>query len=150
MYLTKRQPSASVPALQNIQSTMNRLFDEILDDYFGTGRARSIGWAPPVEIYETDRELVFVAEVPGFEINDIAVSLDNSQLTIAGERKAEEEEGRQYHRNERSYGKFERSFQLPGSFDTEKIKANMKNGILRIALPKREEAKPKRIEVKVE
>lgn len=149
MYLKRRDSSTSVPTLQDIQNSMNRLFDDAFDDFLGSNRGRSIGWAPAVEIYETTQNLVLIAEVPGFEKNDITISLENNQLTFAGERIVTEKENRQYHRNERRFGKFERSFQLPGSFDGEKVQANLKNGLLTITVPKREEAKPKQIEVKI-
>jgi HSP20 family protein len=148
MYLKRRDPSTSVPTLHDIQNSMNRLFDEAFDDFLGSNRGRSIGWVPAVEIYETNQKLVLIAEVPGFEKNDITISLENNQLTFAGERIVTEQD-RQYHRNERRFGKFERSFQLPGSFDGEKVQANLKNGLLTITVPKREEAKPKQIEVKI-
>ncbi len=149
MFPTRRDASTPAPALQNIQSTMNRLFDEALGDFFGPTRSRAMGWAPPVEIYETDNDLVLVAEIPGIDRKDIHISFENGQLTIAGERKLEEK-SRNYHRNERFYGSFERSFQFPGSVEGEKIAANLKDGILRISVPKKEEAKARQIQVSVE
>ncbi|MFZ0429557.1 MAG: Hsp20/alpha crystallin family protein [Acidobacteriota bacterium] len=147
MFPTRRDASTSAPALQNIQSTMNRLFDEALGDFFGPTRSRAMGWAPPVEIFETDSELVLLAETPGMDRKDVHISFENGQLTISGERKAAE--SRNYHRNERFYGAFERSFQFPGSVDGEKITASLKDGILRIAIPKKEEAKARQIQVTV-
>ena len=147
MFPSSRDASTSAPALQNIQSTMNRLFDEALGDFFGPTRSRAMGWAPPVEIYETDSELVLVAEVPGIDRKDVHIAFENGQLTISGERKADA--SRNYHRNERFYGNFERTFQFPGSVDGEKITASLKDGILRVAIPKKEEAKAKQIQVTV-
>lgn len=149
MFPSRRDASTSAPALQNIQSTMNRLFDEALGDFFGPTRLRAMGWAPPVEIYETDNEVVLVAEIPGIEKKDIHISFENGQLSISGERKAPEQ-SRSYHRNERFYGSFERTFQFPGSVEGDKIAANLKDGVLRISIPKKEEAKARQIQVSVE
>ncbi|MEJ2078619.1 MAG: Hsp20/alpha crystallin family protein [Acidobacteriota bacterium] len=148
MFPARRDASTSAPALQNIQSTMNRLFDEALGDFFGPTRSRAMGWAPPVEIYETDSELVLVAELPGVERKDLHISFENGQLTIAGERKGPEQ-SRNYHRSERFYGSFERTFQFPGSVDGEKIAASLKDGMLEVKIPKKEEAKARQIQVSV-
>ena len=131
MYLTRRNQGASLPTLQNIHTRINRLFDDAFDDVWGREGQRTRTWAPPVEIYDTENELVLVAELPGFERGDIDISFDNGQLGISGERKYEEEEGRNYHRNERWYGRFERAFQLPVSVDPEKIGAKLKDGWLK-------------------
>jgi HSP20 family protein len=128
---------------------MNQLFDGAFDDIWDRGGQRTRTWAPPVEIYENEGELVFVAELPGFKRGEIEISVENGQLSLAGERRFEEQGSRNYHRNERWYGRFERAFQLPVSVDPEKIAANLKNGLLVISVPKREEAKPRQIEVKV-
>lgn len=149
MFPTRRDASTSAPALQNIQSTMNRLFDEALGDFFGPTRSRAMGWAPPVEIYETDNEIVLVSEVPGIDRKDIQISFENGQLTISGQRKPADDKGRNYHRNERFYGAFERTFQFPGSVDGEKIEATLKEGMLRVSIPKKEEAKARQIQVSV-
>lgn len=149
MFPTRRDASTSAPALQNIQSTMNRLFDEALGDFLGPTRSRAMGWAPPVEIYETDNELVLLAEIPGLDKKDVHISFENGQLSISGERKLGEK-SRNYHRNERFYGSFERTFQFPGSVDGDKISANLKDGVLHIRIPKKEEAKARQIQVSVE
>ncbi len=148
MFPTRRDASTSAPALQNIQSTMNRLFDEALGDFFGPTRSRAMGWAPPVEIFETDSEMVLIVEIPGIQKKDIHISFENGQLSISGERQAPEE-SRNYHRNERFYGSFERTFQFPGSVDGDKISANLKDGVLRVSIPKKEEAKARQIQVSV-
>lgn len=148
MFPTRRDASTSAPALQSIQSTMNRLFDEALGDFLAPTRSRAMGWAPPVEIYETENELVLVAEVPGIEKKDIHISFENGQLSISGERKAPEE-SRNYHRNERFNGSFERTFQFPGSVDGDKIGAKLKDGLLHVSIPKKEEAKARQIQVSV-
>jgi len=145
MYLTRRNPSFSLPTFQGLQREMNRLFNEASGGFDESLHDRT--WAPPVEIYDTGEDLVIVAELPGLDKNDINISFDNGQLTISGERKAEEEEGRNYHRNERWYGKFGRSFQMPASYDAEKVNAHLRNGVLSVTLPKKDEAKPRQISI---
>ncbi len=108
-------------------------------------------WAPAVDIFETENELVFKADIPDVDLKDIDVRVENQTLTIAGERKFEPQTNgnKGYHRIERSYGKFVRSFAVPNVFDTEKIAAAFKNGVLSVTLPKRETAKPRQIKVEV-
>jgi len=107
-------------------------------------------WAPACDIYETDHEIVLKVELPEVKKENVRVSFENNVLTIRGERKFEEEAKREnYHRIERSYGQFVRSFTLPTFADSSKIGAEFKDGILRVMIPKREEAKPKQVEVKV-
>jgi HSP20 family protein len=121
------------------------LFEEASGDFDVSLNGRT--WAPPVDIYETGDELTLVAEVPGLEQKEIDISFDNGLLILSGERKAEKDENRTYHRNERWYGRFERSFQMPASYDAEKIKAQLRDGILTVQLPKKEEAKPRQITI---
>jgi HSP20 family protein len=140
--------------LVSIQDRMNRIFDEA---FRGSGRAAgeedwALGgtWAPAVDIYEHEGNLVLKAELPGIDPKDVDVRVENNVLTLYGERKFESEVKReQYHRVERAYGTFSRSFTLPNVVDTEKIKAEFKDGLLRVTLPKREEAKPKQISIAV-
>ena len=107
-------------------------------------------WAPLVDISEDDQEYLIKAELPGLEKDQVKVTVENGILLIAGERKSEhEEKNRKYHRVERSYGSFLRSFSLPDDADGTKIKADFKNGVLKVHLPKSEAAKPKSIEIKV-
>lgn len=108
-------------------------------------------WAPRVDISETDREFTIKAEIPEVKKEEVKVAVDNGVLTIQGERKQEKEEkDKKYHRIERFYGSFARSFTLPDNVDTEKIKASFKDGMLNLSIPKIEEPKRKAIEVKVE
>jgi len=108
-------------------------------------------WAPAVDIYETENELVLKADVPDVDQKNIDVRVENQTLTISGERKFEHEDsGKGFHRIERNYGNFSRSFAVPNSFDTDKIAANYKNGVLSVTLPKKEAAKPRQIKVAVE
>ena len=107
-------------------------------------------WAPAVDIYETENELVLKADLPDVELKDIDVRVENQTLTISGERKFEKQEsGKGYHRIERNYGSFVRSFSVPNSFDTENIGAEFKNGVLSVTLPKKEAAKPRQVKVEV-
>ncbi len=107
-------------------------------------------WAPKCDIFETDHEIVVKIELPDVKREDIKVSLENGLLTIRGERRFEEETKREsYHRVERSYGEFRRSFTLPDFADPGKVNAEYKDGILRVTVAKREEVKPKQIDVKV-
>jgi HSP20 family protein len=103
-----------------------------------------------VDIYEQDGNIVLKAELPGVDPKDVDVRVENNVLTLRGERKLDNEVKREnYHRVERSYGAFSRSFTLPNVIDTEKIKAEYKDGVLRMTLPTREEAKPKQISISV-
>jgi HSP20 family protein len=108
-------------------------------------------WAPRVDIAETDEAFVIKVEIPEVNKDDVKVTVDNGVLTIRGERKQEkEEEGKKFHRVERHYGSFARSFTLPDNVDETKVTASFKDGMLKLQIPKAEEAKPEVIEVKVE
>jgi HSP20 family protein len=136
---------------QTFRQRMNRVFEEAFGPLGAPGEEISLaGWTPSCDIYETDNEIVVKAELPEVKKEDVKVSIDGNTLEITGERKfAEETKRENYHRIERSYGQFMRSFTLPNSVDSTKIGAEFKEGILRVTLPKREGAKPKQIEVKV-
>jgi HSP20 family protein len=136
--------------LSVIQERMNRRFEDFVGRARG-GREEEFaagGWLPAVDIYETDDDIVVTAELPGLEKDQVGVEYKEGVLTLRGERKLEREvKEESYHRMERSYGAFHRSFTLPGSVDEEKISAKIKNGVLEIHLPKKEAAKPKQIKV---
>jgi HSP20 family protein len=105
-------------------------------------------WLPPVDISEDKDRIVLTAELPGFKEDQVEIQMEGGVLTIRGERKFEEQKDeRNYHRVERSYGQFVRSFTLPNNVDRDNIKASFSNGLLEIALPKREEAKPRNIRI---
>ena len=107
-------------------------------------------WAPLVDITEDDKEYLIKAELPEVRKDDVKVAVENGVLTISGERKSEKEEkNKKYHRIERAYGSFERTFIVPDDADADKVNAEFKDGVLRVHLPKSEKAKPKQIEVKV-
>jgi len=134
---------------------MRRDMDGLLDSFFEGGpRSRSEErgeWLPSLDVSETKNELVVKAEVPGMDAKDIDISLSDGVLTIKGEKKEEKEEKEaNYHLVERSYGAFARSVQLPKEVRDGKISASYKDGILKITLPKSEEAKKKEIKIKVE
>jgi HSP20 family protein len=132
--------------IARLQDEMSR----VLDNRYSFNGTESVGWTPAVDIYEDEDAVTLRAELPGVEPKDVDVRFENGVLTLRGERKLEQEEKREnYHRVERSYGTFTRSFALPGTVDAEKIRAEAKNGILSIVLPKRSEAKPRAIQVKV-
>jgi HSP20 family protein len=133
-----------------LQDRMNRLFRE---SYGPEGREESLTtttFAPPVDVYEDEHSVTLKIEVPGIEEKDIDVRIENNVLTVHGERKFEKEEKEEnFRRVERQYGSFTRTFTLPTTVDAEKVSANYDKGILKIALPKKAEAKPKQIKVNV-
>jgi HSP20 family protein len=139
------------------QVTFQDRLSRIFDDAFRASRGASeeewaLGgsWAPSVDIYEHAGNLVLRAELPGIDPKDVDVRVENNVLTLSGERKLDSEVKKEsYHRVERSYGAFSRSFTLPNVVDTDKIKAEFKDGMLRLVLPKKEEAKPKQISISV-
>ena len=105
-------------------------------------------WSPSVDIFETENEIVIKAELPGMDAKDIDIKLENNVLMLRGDRPFEKEaKNENYHRVERSYGNFTRSFSLPASVDDSKVRAEYKNGLLRIVLPKKEQAKSKEIKI---
>ena len=121
----------------------NRLSPNVREDAVVTR------WSPTVDVSETPTEITFLVELPGFEKEEIEISLEENVLSISGERKFEKEENRDFHRVERWYGSFFRSFKLPAKVDSSKIDAGLKDGLLTIHLPKVEEAKPRQIPVTV-
>jgi len=124
-----------------------RLFDDAFTRMFNEPQTNR-PWSPAVDIYETENDLVVKADLPDVDLKDIDVRVENQTLTIAGERKFEKQDNvAGYHRIERSYGNFTRSFAVPNSFDTEKIAASFKNGVLSVSLPKKEAAKPRQIKI---
>src|ERR1700748_534587 len=125
-----------------------RLFQDSLSRLWGEPASRP--WTPAVDIYETENELVLKADVPDIDPQNVGIQLENGTLTLKGERKFEEQKnGGGFHRIERSYGSFVRAFSLPDTVDGEKVKADYKNGVLTITLPKKEVAKPKTINISV-
>jgi HSP20 family protein len=146
MDLIQWQPFREVSRLRN---EMDRLWD----DYFGPGR-RALrpleeAWMPAVDVSESGDKITIKAEIPGMEAKDIEISMVGDTLTIKGEKKVEKEEKEEnYHMVERSYGSFTRAMKLPAPVDPDKVEATYKNGVLTVVLPKKEEVKPKSIEIK--
>ncbi len=137
--------------LTTLQDRMNRLFQ---DSYGTLGRGEEAlstsTFIPPVDVYEDEHNVVLKLEVPGIEEKDIDVRVENNTLHIRGERKFEKDEKEEnFHRIERHYGAFTRSFTLPNTVDTNNVNADYENGVLKIRLAKRAEAKPKQIKVNI-
>ncbi len=134
--------------LVTLREKMNRLFEET---FTGRGEEKDLisgTWTPSVDIYETENALVLTAEVPGIKGDDIEIKIEDNTLILQGQRKFEKETKEEnYHRIERSYGSFYRSFTLPNSVDQDKIQAEHENGILKVTMPKKPELKPKKVKV---
>ena len=134
--------------LNMLQDRMNRMFDDAGRTWRTDEPAATTTWSPAVDIFETEGEIVVKAELPGMERKDIVLNLENNVLTVRGERRfAKETKDDNYHRIERSYGTFSRSFSIPATVDEEKIRADYRDGVLKIVLPKQEQAKPKQIRI---
>ena len=133
-------------------SNFDDFFGNILGGKFPLQRSRDDSeWIPRVDISENDEGILVRADAPGMSKDDVKITLNENVLTIVGEKKAERDEKKEnYHRIERVFGKFQRSFYIPTNVDAEKISAAYNNGVLEVVLPKKEEAKPKEIPIKVE
>lgn len=144
--LSRFEPFRGATSLQDqINRLLNGAFDRTSEE------ANLTTWAPAVDIYETEHELVVKADIPEIKPEELDIRVENNILTIRGERKFEKEVSENnYLRVERSYGSFSRSFSLANTVNAEAIKADYKNGVLTLSIPKREEAKPKQIKVNVE
>jgi HSP20 family protein len=137
-----------IPARKNFLTT--DIFDRFFDDSYPLSMIKERDeWLPAFDVTENEKEYTVTAELPGMDIKDIDVTLSDGILTIKGEKKQEhEDKGKGYHRIERQYGSFHRSFRIPGKIKPDNIDANYKDGILRLTLPKTEESETKKIEVK--
>jgi HSP20 family protein len=130
--------------MNRLQREMNRLFGD-----FQPGRIQSAPSFPAMNVWAGENSALITAEIPGIDKKDLEINVTGNTLTVSGERKLEDlPEGARYHRQERAHGKFSRSIQLPYTVDVQKVKANFKNGVLKIDLPRVEEEKPKKITVK--
>jgi len=135
--------------LFDLQRNINQLFDDSVGKENREGLMLN-AWTPAVDIYEDENAFMIKADLPEVNREDVKVSLNENVLTISGERRFENEEKREgYHRVERAYGQFYRSFTLPQNVNLEAINAEVRDGVLRLSIPKKEEAKPRQIEVKV-
>ena len=136
--------------LMNIREEIDKVFEDFFDWTRESKSLMQSDWTPSVDISETDDDIIVTAEMPGMDQKDIKLMIRDNTLTIKGEKKREEEKKeKNYHRIERSYGCFERSFTLPVNVETDKITATYKNGILNITIPKTEEEKPKEIAINI-
>ena len=136
--------------LNDFRTLQARVFEpffgrfNFVDDTLNSGT-----WAPPVDVAEDNDKIHVKVEVPGMDEKDLKVSFEDGLLTVSGERQFERRDDRNYHRIERTYGSFVRTFSLPRSIDAGMIAANYRNGVLEIEIPKKEEAKPKQIQINV-
>jgi len=137
--------------LLDLQDRINRMFDEFFRDFsLVPWTGDRLEWLPALDVSETDDAVQVTAELPGVDPNEVDISLSEDVLTISGEKKAErEEKGRDYHRIERAFGSFTRSVRLPAAVDPDKVEATFKDGVLTINLPKREEAKTRKVKIEV-
>ena len=134
--------------LRTLQEEVNRLFSTNLTRGFGEEGIGRGAWNPSVDIYENKDHIVLEAELPGMNREDFELSVENNVITLRGERQFEKkDDSDNYHRVERSYGSFTRSFTLPQTVSAEGATAEYRNGVLRVTLPKREETKARRIEI---
>ncbi len=140
------------PANDVFRSPLDRFFNQAFNEFLTPAAAEEVSsrrFLPAVDIRETGDVLTLAAELPGLNREDVQITVENNVLTIAGERKFEKDTKEEnYHRIERSYGTFTRSFTLPANVKTEKVEASFKDGVLTISLPKVDEAKPRKIEIK--
>ncbi len=147
--LTQWRPSNGAPVAKDF---FDRFFDEAFRNPFSLARAsEDVGadWLPRLDIAETDAEYRFTADVPGLKKEDVSIAIEDNVLTLSGERKFEKDKKKEnYHRVERSYGKFTRSFTLPASVDAAKASAEFKDGVLTVRVPKAETAKVRKVEIR--
>jgi HSP20 family protein len=145
-FLTRWDPFDELTILRN---RMDRLLNKINDEETPALTATT-AWAPTTDIVETKDALLIRCELPGIDEKNVSVEIENGVLTISGERKLEEvTKEKNFHRIERAYGQFVRSFTLPPNFASENVKATFTDGLLELTLPKKEEAKPKKIQLEI-
>jgi HSP20 family protein len=136
---------------QDLKKEMDRLWQEFFGKSYLPERWEVVEWAPAVDVSETEDEVIVKADLPGVKPEEIEINLVDNVLTIKGEKKRETEEKKEnYYRVERYYGSFMRAIQLPSEVDVEKVKAQYKDGVLKVILPKKPEAKKKLIKVEIE
>ncbi len=136
-----------LPVFSSFQDEMNR----VLDNFLSRETSYGVDWRPVVDVAESENDITVKAEIPGIDPKDVDISITGDTLTLKGEKREEKENtGKSYHRVESSYGSFKRVITLPASVDVDKVTAEGKNGILEIVLPKKEESRAKKINVKVD
>lgn len=144
--LTRR---SAFPAFEDFPFSNIKLFEDTLNRFFDQP-ASTRPWSPSVDIAENENELTLTADLPGVKMEDLDIKIEEGVLTLSGSRKFENEEKKgNYHRIERAYGSFHRAFSLPDTIDADKVQARFDNGVLKVALPKKELAKPRSIKVNV-
>lgn len=152
MYVMRMTPMETFRELENVSERLSRLLAASRAGA-SDGQKESMAladWVPAVDVLETDTEFQIRAELPGIEKEQVSLAVEEGVLTISGRREQEKEEnGKRYHKIERAYGSFARSFTVPDIVDQHKVSAEFKNGVLTVRLPKSEKARPKSIEVKV-
>ncbi len=141
-------PWSALDRWSNLRNELNSLFKMPLESTFGRGGQLFTGWSPALDLYQSSDKLIAVVELPGMRKEDIDISLHDGTLTISGERKRESTNGETAQRTERYVGTFRRSIALPTRVDASKVSATYQDGILKVTLPKAEEAKPKQIQVR--
>ncbi|MGC9453615.1 MAG: Hsp20/alpha crystallin family protein [Phycisphaerae bacterium] len=149
MALVRRRNQQQAAPLARLQDEVNDLFGRFFDDWPLAGLSRAGSWFPALDISEREDSVVVQAEIPGMKRDDIDISVQDNHLTISGEKKESEEhkEGEYYH-SERRYGTFRREIPLPAGVDADNVDATYRDGVLTVTLPKSEEAKPRKIEIK--
>lgn len=134
------------PSLNSLQREVDRLFEQMMGNV--TAEERATSWTPRTDVSETDDRYIIRMDTPGLTKEDVNVQLHNGLLSVSGERKSENEEKKEnYHRVERSWGHFYRSFTLPQASDSERVTASLADGVLTVEVMKREESKPRKIEI---
>ena len=148
MAIIKWSPAREIASLQQ---GINRLFEDVFSQP-GSYDSDTMGaWRPPVDIVDTQEAILIFVEIPGVDKNDVSIEVKDNVLSIRGERVVDSSIGNgSYYRSERVFGKFGRSFALPAMIRTDNITAGFKNGVLKIAIPKPEEEKPRQVSIKVE
>lgn len=132
--------------LNDVQQQMQRIYNEAVGF---APKDMGEDWRPTIDIYETEGDLVLQSELPGMQEADFKIKVENNVLTLTGERKLAEKQRFKVYRQERPAGNFERSFTLPSNYDVTQIKASYNNGLLNISLPKKAEARPRQIDIKI-
>ena len=133
----------------NLSRFEARFFEPFFRFPFVQEEVQPTTWNPPVDVHEENNQIFVKVEVPGIDEKDLRVSFEDGVLTVTGERQFERKDDRNYHRIERAYGSFSRSFTLPRSADATQIKAEYRSGVLEIVIPKKEESQPRQIRINV-
>jgi HSP20 family protein len=146
-------PSTAFPTFDDVENRMSRFIERALNEPFAAPTfPETIGWVPAMDIFETPKEFALTAELPGMELKDITVNVEDGVLAISGEKIEEkkEEEDKKVYLYERSYGSFQRSFSLPTGVDASKVNAEFTKGVLKVHIPKNGEVKPagRKVEIK--